>query len=877
MKKLSPLFLLLSALTLASCGGGGNSSESSKQSATPSSESQISTSWEPKPEGKTNDEHHDYASLKVNTPKNALANDFAYGADLSIVAEIEANGGVYYNEEGKEQDIFKLLYNDGVNYARFRLWNNPYSEKLKDENGKPLPYGGGTNDLATDIALAKRAKEAGMKVLIDFHYSDSWADPSKQWLPKAWADALPNELPELIGNFTKESLQAFKDAGITVDSVQIGNETNTAIAEIPTSEGETIAEMVDAGVKGAKSVFPSIQALVHLTNIKSPRGVYRFLDAVKDIDYDMVGLSYYPYWHGSQENLLNIMNTIQDNYGKPCIIAETAYGVTDDPNENCQNQYHSSTFESTGGYITGDQGQATLLADLVSLLSEVKNQGGRGIFYWEPAWLPVAGSTWASKAGQYYNDNGKDATSLAQIEAYTDKSCLPSWCNQGWFSYTGKALPGASAYRHIQEGDRKVEEVAAGLVADEIEVNVNLLDGKVNLPTTLQVKTNLDALRARPVTWDEAKIAKILEDGDGDYEVNGKVDNTFDVVAKVKAETNYIADYSFENQGSGEEVEVKEPWELSKVTGKHVVWVEEKSAGNLDGNKYFHWYNVSDFGFTLQQKITNVKAGNYDLSTYVMAGDTASLYKKFDLWYQIDGQERVTVDMISVLVKGWGAPLARYMQHGLIQNIEIPVSGTDITVGMTVEAVGSAWGHNDLWSFAKHQEILPEEEYVATGALEDGNLAAQTLWAAPSSPWIVGHDESNILSVADNESMKKEEGTSNYFKWWAESAFSFDVHQNIKGLTSGEYAFSFHLLSATKDKYESFVFYYQVEGAEKVTFDLNSETYLLPWTTSDVASTKDVLLEGINIPEGKKVTVGLEVNAKGGAWGRMTDFALTHK
>ena len=861
MKK-TPFLLAVASLLLSGCACGGQTQPSS-------------THWDPPAEGKTNDESYDYGALKVNTPKNELSKDFAYGADLSIVAEIEANGGVYYNEDGKEQDIFQILYNDGVNYARFRLWNDPYSASLKDESGKPLPYGGGVNDLATDIALAKRAKAAGMKVLLDFHYSDHWADPSKQWLPKSWANALVFELPDLLGQYTKDSLQAFKDAGVTVDSVQIGNETNNAIAEVPTSETDTIAELVGAGVKAAKEVFPEIKTLVHLTNVKSPKGVYQFLDAVKDINYDVVGLSYYPFWHGSQENLLTVMNKIQTDYQRPVWVVETSYGFTDEPTEYARNTYHSSTFEATGGYITGFQGQATMVSDIVSTLSQVENGAGQGVFWWEPAWLPVKGSSWATPAGQFYNDNGKDAAKEEQIAGYD--AGYPAWSNQAWFSYTGKALPSASVYRHIQQGDVTAEEKAVALAQEKIDVTVNLVSGKVSLPETAAVKTNLGALRQRKIAWNQAEVAAILSGGDGDYEVHGKVDDSFDVVASVTAETNYIKDYSFEEQGDGEETEVKNPWNLT-ASAKHVAWIEEKAAGNLDGNKYFHWYNVNDASFTLSQTLENVRAGNYDLSTYIMAGDMADQYSKFELFYQIEGGEKVSLEIGDKVVKGWGAPLARYMQKGIFPNIVIPADGSKVTIGMTVEYGGLAWGHSDLWSFSAHREPKPVEEYVSDGALEDGNLAAQTAFTAPDSPWYVGSDDNGVFKVSDKtedgQAMKKNEGTNNHFKWWSTSAFSYELHQNVKNLPAGEYLFSFYLRSITNDGYDSFRFYYQVEGSDKVYYDLNSPTYLKPWDTDDIVSTAEVALDGIVIPADKKVTFGFEVSAKAEAWGRMTDFSL---
>ena len=869
--KLHSLFgLAVASLILSACGGGGSPSSSSSSSASSGSSSSESSSQESqsyityesetsKEDARHNDEPHDYSSLKVNKPTNSVSDEFAYGADLSIVAEIEKNGGVYYNEEGVEEDIFRILAKDGVNYCRLRLWNDPKS-KVTGE-----PYGGGDNDLATDIELAKRAKKAGMKVLIDFHYSDSWADPQKQWLPKEWRDYLADEIPDAMSEYTKNCMQAFKDAGVEVDSVQIGNETNNKIMEFPTSDGEVLKDLISAGVDAVKSVFPKAKALVHLTNIKSPKGVYNFLEAVKDVPYDVVGLSYYPYWHGTMDNLLNVMNRVVETYSKPVWVVETAYGNTDEQNENCKNQFHSSTYESSGGYVTGCQGQATMIADIVDKLSQVKNGNGQGIFWWEPAWLPVQGSTWATPAGQFYNDNGYDGTA-AQIASYSAESCMPSWCNQGWFSYTGKALPSASTYRHLKNGDATATETDVEIRQSEIDVNVNLVKGSVTLPEKVSVVTNLDALRQREVAWNEAEKAAVLSGGDGKYDVHGRV-GEFEVVAHVTAETNYVLDYSFEEQATAEEADVRSPWEATCSTKKGV-WIESKSAGNLDGEKYFHWYNVNDFTFTLKQTLTGIRAGDYDLSTYIMAGASADFYKSFRMWYQFEGQDAVYVDVLDDVVKGWGAPLARYMQRGVIPHILVENDNTTITIGMTVELVGSAWGHNDLWSFSAHKEVAPVEDYCADGALEDGNLAKQSLETGVlSDPWIV--DQSGVW-VANDEDMKMD--ADRYVRWYEESAFQFAFHQNIKNLEAGTYNFTFHILSADASYYNSFLFYYQIEGEEAVETDIK-ETFK-SWQTSAKDTTVDESLE-VRVEAGKKLTVGFKVDAKAKAWGRMTDFALT--
>ena len=156
--------------------------------------------------------------LYVDKVEN-MPEDFIMGMDASSVIAEEASGVKYYNYDGEEEDVFKILSESGVNYIRVRVWNNPY-----DKNGKG--YGGGNNDIAKAIEIGKRATKYKMRLLVDFHYSDFWADPAKQMAPKAWTDMELDEKKVALYEYTKDCLQQLKDSGVVVGMVQIGNETN---------------------------------------------------------------------------------------------------------------------------------------------------------------------------------------------------------------------------------------------------------------------------------------------------------------------------------------------------------------------------------------------------------------------------------------------------------------------------------------------------------------------------------------------------------------------------------------------------------------------------------------------------------------------------
>lgn len=708
---------------LSSCSSGANSQSSSSETSTNSSSNPSSSSASSSASSSsggssshsltsysvgtgTNTESQDYDNIIVNVPTNTLSSDFAYGMDFSEVYQIESLGGRFYDESGKEADIFKIAAADGVNYARLRLWVNPWS-------AAGVSYGGGQNDLDVDIYLAKRAVAAGMKVLIDFHYSDSWADPSKQWKPKAWKDVLNADLPSTVKQYTEDCLTSFKDAGVTVSASQIGNEINSQIVGVPSTLTKMTAKIIGAGVEGAKAIFPSIKTIVHLTNIKSSSAVISYLQnlVTNNVDFDVCGFSYYPYWHGSKSNLQSVLNKATSVTGKPVMIMETAWGFTDASNENCVNQFSTSSFGLTGGYVTSSQGQASELADLVDVLSQVPSSKGAGIFYWGGDWIPVAGDNWVSKAGAYYNDYGIDGTG-----DYSDSYILPSWCNQALFSYSGKALPSLATYKHIKNADKTATEVVSGLISSTMTCTINLADDSSVMPTSVQATTNTGAYRNLVVSWDDDEVSAMYAAGDGTYTIHGTTtEYSFPVTCTVTAESNYVQDYSFEKQTDGQEVAVSSPWIITSSPNtsangasgeaKSTAHIEAKSEGNRTGEKYFHWYDSAAMSWSLSQTITGVRKGVYSLRTYIMGEfKTTADTNAMNLWISVGGASKITKDCKSS-VAGWESSIQSGMKECLLSGIEIASDDTSVSIGLDCVATAESWGHNDDWSLVKTADL----------------------------------------------------------------------------------------------------------------------------------------------------------------------------
>ena len=650
----------------------------------------------------TNDKTYDYDSIIVNTPKNALRDDFALGVDCSSLYEVERFGGRFYDEDGKEEDLFKILKEGGANYARFRLWVDPYSSQGEE-------YGGGTNDISTDIYLAKRALAAGLKVLIDFHYSDSWADPSKQWAPKAWMSLNKNGKPTInartqykrVGDYTGKALNAFKNAGVEVSAVQIGNETNNGMAGADNAISKYFADMIASGVATAKSVFPDIKTIVHLANVNNPGGVYQVYDNLKrrNVDWDICGLSYYPYWHGGRDNLLEVMNECVARYNKDIMIVETSWGFTDEGTTFAHNQFSSESCGESGGYVTSSQGQATELSDLASLLSEVNDNKGAGLFYWEPAWLPVENSGWVNKAGAFYNDNGCDYSKTSDLSSYSDVYCYSSWANQAWFDYQGKALPSYKTFKHILTGDKTKEVELTGLLNDSFSATYNLSDHSTSIPKTAKVITNVGSYLDEEIEWNKEELAALEHSEQGHYSLRGKI-SSFAIECDVLVYYNYVQDNSFEGQstlqgGNANEYAVASPWNLaSKASG---VRVESKGEGNRTGNKYFHWWSSSAFAFDLSQTLKSVPSGTYSLTCYTKTHTATEYggYKDVSLYYQIGNEEKVKISQKSKCL-GYASGFVEWS----IENIEI-ASTSEVKIGLEADCGATTWGHCDDWSFVR--------------------------------------------------------------------------------------------------------------------------------------------------------------------------------
>lgn len=339
------------------------------------------------------------------TPAVSAANSLSMlGADVSTVQRALDLGAKYYDASGTAKDPLDVLKGVGVNYVRLRIWNNPRS---------------GYNNKAEVLEYARTVKAKGLKLMVDFHYSDTWADPGKQGKPASWAGHGINQLRTDVYNYTYDVCDSLKAQGTAPDSVQIGNEINTGMlwddGRVVNNNFTNLGLLLKAGYNATKACNPGTQVIIHTARVES--GARWFYDGIRaqGVQWDITALSYYCYWHGSMSAMAGVVSDMRSRYGKPVILAETAYPYTTANHDGTANIITSS--QPCSGYPATPAGQA---ANFAAVQNTARNAGAIGIFYWEPTWHAVRGNGW-DPADINNSGNG--------------------WENQAVFDRNGRLLP----------------------------------------------------------------------------------------------------------------------------------------------------------------------------------------------------------------------------------------------------------------------------------------------------------------------------------------------------------------------------------------------------------------------------------------------------
>lgn len=669
MKSFKRIFAAAAAAAIvlaASCSAGQNPAQQSTGAETAQQEMQsVETASKPAV-NITSD------SLYVKKVEG-MPDDFILGCDISSVIALENAGVKFFDWDGNENDLFDTLAKSGVNYIRVRIWNDPFD---KDGNG----YGGGNCDIETACRIGKRAADAGMKLLADFHYSDFWADPSKQMCPKAWVGMEIDDKKQALYEYTKDCLNKLKDAGADVGMVQLGNETNGKMS------GEkiwmSIYYLMDAGSRATREVLPDALVAVHFTN---PESVDRMLNyasklAYYELDYDVFATSYYPYWHGTLDNLTSVLKQVNEKYGKKVMVAETSYAYTLADGDGSGNSI-GDVVNYEKPYPFTVQGQSRELRDIAEA---VVNTGdcGIGVFWWEPAWLPVPGETWEERSALWEKYGAGWASSYASEYDPDDAGkyyggC--SWENQAMFDFSGKPLESLKTWALMRTGN-EIEAVPDAIKDSELSVK---LGEPVKLPDKAYAIYTDGSEHEIDVTWEPADLDAMTSGEPQTYTIKGTAGGMETECRIAMVDANYCVNYSFEDED-------RLMWTIENINDTTTqIDFQKKALDAVTGEYSLHFWGENGTKFRAYQKITDVPAGTYSLTASIQGGIDSGEEGQNIYIFAYTGDDETAEQRAQAELSGYAV-----WQHPKITDIVVN-EGDVLTIGAYFEAGKGSWGTID--------------------------------------------------------------------------------------------------------------------------------------------------------------------------------------
>ena len=602
-----------------------------------------------------------------------LPDDFIMGVDLSSVIAEEESGVKYYGFEGAEQDVFRTLAESGVTHIRVRVWNDPF-----DAEGRG--FGGGNNDVQRACVIGERAAKYGLKLIVDFHYSDFWADPGKQMVPRAWADMDLETKAAALYEFTVDSLNKIS-ASCEVAMVSMGNETNGAMCGEKSWFG--VASLMIQSSKAIRETCPDALIAVHFANPERA-GAYKDyawrLDYYK-IDYDVFASSYYPYWHGTLDNLAAVLNEVSDAYGKKVMVMETSYAFTAEDTD-----FSGNTISDGGGIVKNYpftvQGQANSLRDVIDTVANGCRQGV-GVVYWEGAWITVGRESWEKNSAIWEKYGSGWASSFAGVY---DPDDAGKWYggsavdNQALFDADGRPLESLRVFNLVRYGN---ETAIVPDAVEDVELTVDLA-GRIELPAEVNAVMTDDSRQPVPVEWEitDADYGKMYSSGPARYDIKGVAGGLEAHCFVNMIEFNFLQNPSFEDGELG-------AWEVTDLAKADELYVEDKKTDSLSGQYHMHFWSAAQGSveFTLEQKVADLPSGKYKFAISIMGGDAGD--SEIYAYVKIDGEIVARCPMKITSYGNWDT--------GSVTGVEY-TEGREIAVGVYVKCAGEgagAWGKID--------------------------------------------------------------------------------------------------------------------------------------------------------------------------------------
>ena len=653
MKKTWIALFLLPALLLAACGGAAAQTQEKTESPEESAETVES-------------------SLYVKKVED-LPEDFILGMDVSSLIAEEQSGVRYFDFDGEEKDLLQILAENGVTHIRVRVWNEPY-----DEEGRG--FGGGNCDIDKALAIGQRAAQYGLKLIVDFHYSDFWADPGKQMAPRAWADMDVETKAEALYAYTKESLQKLLDGGADIAMVQVGNETNGALCG--EDRWSNIQLLMKAGSRAIREVCPQALVAMHFANPERSGSYANYAEYLDyyEVDYDVFASSYYSFWHGTRQNLARVLGDIHQLYGKKVMVMETSWPYTGEDSDFSGNNVGDGSGLQLD-YPFTVQAQANSVRDVADTVAHIP--GGIGLCYWEGAWISVGTESWEQNSPLWEQFGSGWASSYAAAYDPDDAGkyyggC--SWDNQTFFDPTGHPLESLRVFRLLRQGNELPLKPDA---IEDTSITVDLA-GELSMPETVNAVMSDNSREAIPVEWelDDALRQQIFSGGPAVYEVMGKAQDMPARCLVNMVEFNYLENGDFE-------AGALEPWTVTERGKADQLYVENKLGDSLDGKWHMHFWSAKEnsVDFSLEQTVTDLAPGSYRFSISIMGGDCGET--EIYAYALVDGELVATAPLTVTVWDSWDT--------GKIPGIRVE-EGQSVTVGIFVKCQGAgngAWGKID--------------------------------------------------------------------------------------------------------------------------------------------------------------------------------------
>lgn len=703
------------------------------------------------------------APITVKKVKN-LSPDFIKGIDISTYLVETASGVKYKDQSGQEvegKEFIRMFAQNGVNYIRLRVWNQPYDT---GSSGNKLYYGGGNNDIEMAVEICKLIKEYNtayadtygeVKVLIDLHYSDFWADPDKQTAPKAWKDMSIDAKTTAVAEFTKDCLAKVEATGVTVGMLQIGNETNNGICGESYGTDNYLA-IFRAGCNAVKEYNASkeyttengkwIKRVVHFTDPQSvgtskalylKTGDLLAKDAKnpteKGVDYDVYATSYYPFWHGTTKNLNEMLGNIASTCGCEVMVAETQYVYTNADYDGADNQaYEGKNNIDLSQWPVSVQGQANEIRDVIDAVAQVGNNKGIGMFYWEPAWLGVGNAYNAdgtvnesalnsnkTKWNQYGSGWASDYAGTYDAQAKKWGGGGTNNENASLFDFEGNPLASLNVFKYVNYGAvAKNKSFYTSDALDDVVIKMGASKDAIKnqLAETVTYTYNDETTKTATITWDENSLAKAEQEISltkaigNSYTITGTIDVDG---TKQKVSCNILVDPRENLLENGDFEKYADEWDFNFDQESKILWSAIDATGNADtnanprndstGSIVFNTYSkvvgedntAGNYSGNVSQTVTIEKAGIYEAKAFFEGADKAGSYDGEAINLSVIDANGVAKVSNAIKLDGWKVWQCATVSNIVVTQDMINSGKNTATVSANVRIKKDVWGSID--------------------------------------------------------------------------------------------------------------------------------------------------------------------------------------